>query len=193
MAPQLEVSTTCPTFSSRAARSTRSTPSRAGTISSSSVLGAARGIGEATCITESQPDTASAQPSSRSRSAAKNESRLPGSAPASLNIARTPSSRASERTVVRTTCPAVRSWRAAWRAKNPEPAGDQDRAHRHIPPLLYSTGRARCEVLGLRDGRTMASYAQALLEFYSGEVLGEAIYSALVSAARSDDERLKWG
>ena len=39
----------------------------------------------------------------------------------------------------------------------------------------------------------MASYAQALLEFYSGEVLGEAIYSALLSEARSDDERLKWG
>jgi hypothetical protein len=39
----------------------------------------------------------------------------------------------------------------------------------------------------------MASHAEALLEFYSGEVLGEAIYSALLSAARSDDERLKWG
>ena len=39
----------------------------------------------------------------------------------------------------------------------------------------------------------MASHAEALQEFYSGEVLGEAIYSALLGAARSDDERLKWG
>ena len=39
----------------------------------------------------------------------------------------------------------------------------------------------------------MASHAEALLEFYGGEVLGEAIYSALLAAARSDDERLKWG
>jgi len=38
----------------------------------------------------------------------------------------------------------------------------------------------------------MTSYADALLEFYSGEVIGEAIYSALLSGARNDDERLKW-
>jgi hypothetical protein len=39
---------------------------------------------------------------------------------------------------------------------------------------------------------TMSSYAEALLEFYSGEVLGEAVYSALLGFARNDDERLKW-
>jgi len=38
----------------------------------------------------------------------------------------------------------------------------------------------------------MSSYADALLEFYTGEVLGEAVYSGLLAAARSDDERLKW-
>lgn len=38
----------------------------------------------------------------------------------------------------------------------------------------------------------MASYAEALAEFYNGEVLGEAIYSGLLSAARNDPERLKW-
>lgn len=38
----------------------------------------------------------------------------------------------------------------------------------------------------------MSSYAEALLEFYGGEVLGEAIYSALLGFARNDDERLKW-
>jgi hypothetical protein len=39
----------------------------------------------------------------------------------------------------------------------------------------------------------MASHAEALAEFYRGEVLGEAFYSTLLGAARSDDERLKWG
>ncbi len=39
----------------------------------------------------------------------------------------------------------------------------------------------------------MATHAEALLDFYSGEVLGEAVYSALVAAGRTDDERLKWG
>jgi hypothetical protein len=48
--------------------------------------------------------------------------------------------------------------------------------------------KATCE-----EENRMASHAEALLEFYSGEVLGEAIYSALLSAARNDDERLKWG
>lgn len=38
----------------------------------------------------------------------------------------------------------------------------------------------------------MSSYAEALQEFYSGEVLGETIYSALLGSARNDDERLKW-
>ena len=39
----------------------------------------------------------------------------------------------------------------------------------------------------------MASYAEALLDFYSNEVLGEAIYSALLAAAQTEDARLKWG
>jgi hypothetical protein len=39
----------------------------------------------------------------------------------------------------------------------------------------------------------MSSYAEALQDFYSVEVLGEAIYSALLGAARNDNERLKWG
>jgi hypothetical protein len=39
----------------------------------------------------------------------------------------------------------------------------------------------------------MSSYTEALRDFYSGEVLGEAAYSALVGSARNDDERLKWG
>jgi hypothetical protein len=39
----------------------------------------------------------------------------------------------------------------------------------------------------------MSSYTEALQDFYSGEVLGEAAYSALVGSARNDDERLKWG
>jgi hypothetical protein len=37
----------------------------------------------------------------------------------------------------------------------------------------------------------MTSYAEALREFYSGEVLGEALYSALLGSARDDDQRLK--
>jgi hypothetical protein len=39
----------------------------------------------------------------------------------------------------------------------------------------------------------MSSYTEALQDFYSGEVLGEAVYSALLGSARNDDERLKWG
>ena len=39
----------------------------------------------------------------------------------------------------------------------------------------------------------MSSYAQALLDFYRGEVLGEAVYSALLESARNHDERLKLG
>jgi hypothetical protein len=38
----------------------------------------------------------------------------------------------------------------------------------------------------------MSTYAEALREFYSGEVLGETAYSALVGSARNDDERRKW-
>jgi rubrerythrin len=38
----------------------------------------------------------------------------------------------------------------------------------------------------------MSTYAEALLEFYSGEVLGETAYSALAAAARNDGERRKW-
>lgn len=39
----------------------------------------------------------------------------------------------------------------------------------------------------------MSSYAAALQDFYSGEVLGEAGYSALLGSARNADERLKLG
>lgn len=39
----------------------------------------------------------------------------------------------------------------------------------------------------------MSSYAEALQDFYRGEVLGEAVYSALLGSARNDDERLKLG
>lgn len=37
----------------------------------------------------------------------------------------------------------------------------------------------------------MGSYAEALQEFYSGEVLGEALYSALLAASASESEGLK--
>ena len=39
----------------------------------------------------------------------------------------------------------------------------------------------------------MSSYAEALLDFYRGEVLGEAVYSALLESAKNNDERLKLG
>jgi hypothetical protein len=39
----------------------------------------------------------------------------------------------------------------------------------------------------------MSSYTEALQDFYRGEVLGEAVYSALLGSARNDDERLKLG
>jgi len=51
MAPHEDVSTTRFTRVSRAALITRSAPSRAGMISSSSPFGAAGGIGDATWIT----------------------------------------------------------------------------------------------------------------------------------------------
>lgn len=38
----------------------------------------------------------------------------------------------------------------------------------------------------------MSSYAEALREFYNGEVGGETIYSALLETAADDNERLKW-
>jgi hypothetical protein len=38
----------------------------------------------------------------------------------------------------------------------------------------------------------MSSYAAALSEFYSGEVYGETLFSALAGLARNADERLKW-
>jgi len=37
----------------------------------------------------------------------------------------------------------------------------------------------------------MSSCSEALHDLYGTEVLGEAIYSALLGAARNDDERLK--
>lgn len=37
----------------------------------------------------------------------------------------------------------------------------------------------------------MTTYAEALAEFYNGEVTGEAIYSNLLSWAKNDDQRLK--
>jgi hypothetical protein len=51
MAANEEVSTTRFTPAARAARSTRSAPSRAGTINSFSSFGTATGMGEATCST----------------------------------------------------------------------------------------------------------------------------------------------
>jgi len=39
----------------------------------------------------------------------------------------------------------------------------------------------------------MSSFEEALREFYSGEVLGETFYSALLPSARNADERLKLG
>jgi hypothetical protein len=38
----------------------------------------------------------------------------------------------------------------------------------------------------------MESFEQVIREFYDGEVGGEAIYSALLSSARTDDERVKF-
>jgi hypothetical protein len=38
----------------------------------------------------------------------------------------------------------------------------------------------------------MESFEEAIREFYDGEVGGEAIYSALLSSARTDDERVKF-
>jgi len=37
----------------------------------------------------------------------------------------------------------------------------------------------------------MRSYAEALTEFYGGEVTGEAIYSNLLGWAENEDQRLK--
>lgn len=38
----------------------------------------------------------------------------------------------------------------------------------------------------------MSTYAEALLDFYAVEVQGEAVYSALHGAAKTDAERLRW-
>src|SRR3954468_16767270 len=121
MAANDDVITTRFTRASRAARNTRSAPSRAGTISSSSFFGTATGMGEATCKTYSQPVTACDHPASCSRSAATNDRRLPASAPPSLNIARTSGSRLRLRTVVRTVWPSANSCRMQKLPTNPDP------------------------------------------------------------------------
>ena len=82
MAANEEVSTTRCTPAARAARSTRSVPSRAGMMSSSSCLGAASGKGEATCSTYWQPAMDSRQPASFSSSAAKKRTLSASLAPA---------------------------------------------------------------------------------------------------------------
>src|SRR5580693_9633545 len=64
MAANDEVSTTRRASASRAARSTRSTPSRAGMIRSSGSFGWTYGSGDATWYTSSHPVTAAFQPSS---------------------------------------------------------------------------------------------------------------------------------
>ena len=48
-------------------------------------------------------------------------------------------------------------------------------------------------MLNILLGNQMSSYAEALLDFYRGEVLGEAVYSALLESARNNEERLKLG
>src|SRR5262249_39365165 len=42
-----------------------------------------------------------------------------------------------------------------------------------------------------KPGIVMGTYAEALAEYYNGEVLGEAAYSSMLSAAKTDDQRLK--
>jgi len=37
----------------------------------------------------------------------------------------------------------------------------------------------------------MVTYAETLAEFYNGEVLGETVYSALLSSCQTDEQRLK--
>ena len=37
----------------------------------------------------------------------------------------------------------------------------------------------------------MSTFAEALTEFYGGEIVGEVVYSGLLETAKSDDQRLK--
>jgi hypothetical protein len=67
-----DVITTRFTPASRAALSTRSVPSRAGRINSSSFFGSVTGTGGATCRTYFAPTTASPHPASELRSASTN-------------------------------------------------------------------------------------------------------------------------
>ena len=67
-----DVITTRFTPASRAAESTRSVPSRAGRINSSSSFGSVNGTGEATCRTYCAPMAALPQPASELRSASTN-------------------------------------------------------------------------------------------------------------------------
>src|SRR5262249_29113316 len=71
-------------------------------------------------MTRSQPPTASRQPVSRVRSALKTVKR-PTSAPEARSIVRTLSSFLSDRTVVRTSCPAFNNWRTTWLPTKPLP------------------------------------------------------------------------
>ena len=90
-----------------AAFSARRAPSRAGTISSSSLFGALLGSGEATWATWLHPAIASAQPASPVRSAAKNFSLLSSTA----RLARTVASLARSRIEVWTVQPSAINWR----------------------------------------------------------------------------------
>ena len=129
-----DVRTTRFTPPERAALSTRSAPSRAGLIRSSSCLGSTEGNGEATWRTKSQPATASGQPASRSRSAAAKESRSRPVAPARSSWLRTSSARAGLRRVARTEWPAARVCRMQCPPMNPDPPVTRTRTH--IPSSL---------------------------------------------------------
>jgi hypothetical protein len=96
-----EVITTRLTPARVAARSTRSVPSRAGTIRALGSPGVIPPSGEATWSTWSQPAMAASQPSSRVRSATKTVRRSPDW-PAAATAARTAGSFDRSRTVART-------------------------------------------------------------------------------------------
>jgi hypothetical protein len=121
IAASAEVRTTRSTPPSRAARSTRNAPSRAGTISSSGSLGCVAGNGDATCSTYRHPSTAAAHPSSAVSSAATTESRSPASAPAAATAERTLGSPRRSRTVVLTVCPRRSSSATHQPPRNPVP------------------------------------------------------------------------
>jgi len=106
---------------SRAARSTRNAPSRAGTISSSGSLGCVAGNGDATCSTYRHPSTAVAHPSSAVSSATTTESRSPPSTPAAATAERTFGSRPRSRTVVLTVYPPRSSPATHQPPRNPVP------------------------------------------------------------------------